>query len=79
MNKFSKSEDKKKNLNKSASQLNTKGDQESKKRIHSIIDGLYSLFDKTKLDPILETFKLYEMLKEFYMKRLFELMKVKFF
>ena len=50
----------------------------SKKRVYSMIDELYSMFDRYKLDPILETFKSNELLKEFYMKRIFELMKVRF-
>lgn len=79
MSKFSKIEEKKKNFMKSASQfkMNNKSNPENKKRIHTVIDELYSMFDKTKLDPILDTFKSNEMLKEFYMKRIFELMKVK--
>ena len=54
-----------------------KNESQSKKRVYSIIDDLYSMFDRCKLDPILETFKSNELLKEFYMKRIFELMKVR--
>lgn len=42
-------------------------------RPQSILSALYSLFDKTKLDPILKSFKSSEMLHEFYTKRIFEL------
>lgn len=49
---------------------------EINKRRCVILDGLYSLIDKTKFDPILETFKNNELLKEFYMKRIFEIFEV---
>lgn len=75
MSKVIKFEEKKKNFQNQS--IISKNDLENKKRTISIIEDLYSMFDRCKLDPILETFKSNEMLKEFYMKRIFELMKVK--
>lgn len=42
-------------------------------RCESILSEIYNTFDKSKLDPILLTFKSSEMLHEFYHKRIFEL------
>jgi bifunctional N-acetylglucosamine-1-phosphate-uridyltransferase/glucosamine-1-phosphate-acetyltransferase GlmU-like protein len=75
MSKVIKFEEKKKNFQNQS--IISKNDLENKKRTISIIEDLYNMFDRSKLDPILETFKSNEMLKEFYMKRIFELMKVK--
>ena len=75
MSKVIKFEEKKKNFQNQS--IISKNDLENKKRTISIIEDLYNMFDRCKLDPILETFKSNEMLKEFYMKRIFELMKVK--
>jgi len=77
MSKAIKFEEKKKNLQNQS--ITSKNDLENKKRTTSIIEGLYNMFDRSKLDPILETFKSNEMLKEFYMKRIYELMKVKIY
>ncbi len=51
--------------------------QEIKKRANLIVAEINSMTDKLKLDPILETFKSNEILKEFYMKRIFEVLNVK--
>jgi Cdc6-like AAA superfamily ATPase len=50
--------------------------KENKKRVIIILDEFTQLIDRTKFDPILEIFKSNEMLKEFYIKRIFELIKV---
>ena len=42
-------------------------------RSESILNEIYNTFDKSRLDPILSTFKSNEMLYEFYHKRIFEL------
>jgi hypothetical protein len=57
---------------------NTPRKQELTKRSNSIIEIFNSMTDKLNLDPILETFKSNEILKEFYMKRIFEVINVKF-
>ena len=75
MSKVIKFEEKKKNFQNQS--IISKNDLENQNRTISIIEDLYNMFDTCKLDPILETFKSNEMLKEFYMKRIFELMKVK--
>jgi hypothetical protein len=67
--------EKKKNVQIPTNSLNN--NSENKKRALSILDDIYTMLDRCKLDPILETFKSNEILKEFYLKRIFELMKVK--
>jgi hypothetical protein len=57
---------------------NTPRKKELTKRSNSIIEIFNSMTDKLNLDPILETFKSNEILKEFYMKRIFEVINVKF-
>ncbi len=51
--------------------------QEIKKRVNLIVAEINSMTDKLNLDTILETFKSNEILKEFYMKRIFEVLNVK--
>jgi hypothetical protein len=70
-----------KKLNKSTS-INSNNEQEKKikkeqKRSFIILDLLYENIDKARLDPILDVFKNNELLKEFYMKRILEIIKVK--
>jgi len=78
MSKNLKSENKKKNsTNSNAFPVKIEKNESQSKRVCSIIDDLYFMFDRCKLDPILETFKSNDLLKEFYMKRIFELMKVR--
>lgn len=62
-------------LNSEKSSKNKKLLSTSTKRACIILNEIYQLIDKTKLNPILETFKNNEMLKEFYMKRVFEILK----
>lgn len=66
----------KKNSNNSI--INTPRKQGLTNRSNSIIEIFNSMTDKLNLDPILETFKSNEILKEFYMKRIFEVINVKF-
>lgn len=66
----------KKNSNNSI--INTPRKQGLTNRCNSIIEIFNCMTDKLNLDPILETFKSNEILKEFYMKRIFEVINVKF-
>jgi hypothetical protein len=62
--------------------MNKKGNKtvnkkEFQKRATIILEEFNLLINKIKFDPILETFKSNEILQEFYMKRIFEIIKVK--
>jgi hypothetical protein len=52
---------------------------ECEKRANNILDEFNLMIEKTRLDPILETFKSNEKLQEFYMQRVFEIITVNYF
>ena len=60
--------------NTSNSKNKPNNNKENEKRSCELLSLLYKEIDKTKFDPILQTFQSNEMLKEFYMKRIFEIL-----
>lgn len=50
--------------------------KEFQHRASLLLNEFNSLLNKVNLDPVLDTFKSNEMLHEFYMKRIFEIIKV---
>jgi hypothetical protein len=53
---------------------NIKIKKENEKRTCELITSIYNVLDKSKFDPILQCFQNNEMLREFYMKRIFEVL-----
>lgn len=61
---------------KKSSTIFPKQENPEAQRIYRIVDGVCKSLDKARLDPVLDVFKGNEMLKEFYMKRILEVIKV---
>jgi len=64
---------KNKHLEKKFKRLTQEEEQENRLRIWHLLQNIYKTFEESKLDPILETFKNNEILQEFFVQRIFEL------
>ena len=53
--------------------MNKEEEEEFKNRIWNLLQSIYKLVDESRFDPILETFKNNEILHEFFMQRILEL------
>lgn len=54
-------------------QMTPEEEEESRLRIWHLLQNFYNFIEESKLDPILETFKSNEILKEFFIQRILEL------